>query len=107
MVMMKMKHHGLGSTPDVAIVLCAEVEPKLGLPGAEVEATRQRNPEAGLPPGLEGQGCTDTPCAYPALDQGVLVCLQSCFARFTNFTGGPQSAKAPETCCCNCLQLQL
>ena len=72
-----------GSRPDVAIVLCAKVEPKFGLPQTEVEAARQRKPEAGLPPGLEGQGCTDPPCAHPTLDQRVLVCLQSCFALLT------------------------
>lgn len=91
----------MGSTPDVAIVLCAKVEPKLGLPGAEVKATRQRKPEAGLPPGLESQGCTDTPGAHPALDQSVLVCLQSCLALLTNFHRPLTKCRGPDTYCYN------
>lgn len=63
--------------PDVAIIFCTEGQSKLGAANAEVISPREGEPEAGLPPGFEGQSSTHSISSHHCLDQGVLVCLHT------------------------------
>ena len=86
--------HSRECSPDVAIIFAVQDKAKDRFARLHVITSRCTDGEAGLPPGLERERGHSCICAYPSLEQHILVYLCSSRAIVKN----PEGHLLPKTC---------